>query len=147
MDNTCISCILFHWLKIVRGKADAVLFIFGLCLYSINRFLFKTLVKDIPILGFFFKNYFNDLLGGFCFIAFLNFVIVNEKGNCRAVLNIFYAGLIGLCCGLLWEYIFPFFFAKGTSDPVDIVMYIIGSCIYILIRKNMRSQYSGLKGD
>lgn len=128
--------ILFIWLKRMRGKADAALLILGLCVYAFNRFLFKQLVRDIPVIGYFFKNYFNDLLGGFCFVAFLDFVLKNETEGGRAITKVYQAGLTGFFCGILWEYIFPLIYPKGTTDPADIVMYTAGSCIFALLRRS-----------
>lgn len=133
-----IGRMVFFRLKQIWEKSDAHLLIFGLLLYSINRFAFKNIVKDIPVLGYFFKNFFNDILGGFCFVAFLNLLLKNSGKECRTITNAMQAGMVGLCCGLLWEYIFPLIYVKGTSDPFDIIMYIIGSCLYTVVSENKK---------
>ena len=42
-----------------------------------------------------------------------------------------------LCCGIIWEYIFPYLFAYSTSDILDVVSYVLGGITYCFLIKKV----------
>lgn len=101
----------------------------GLALYALNRFYLKNIVRT-PVVSYLLNCHFNDFCGGICIIAYMNIVLSFDQ-HCpfrfKRYRDIFLACFI---CGLLWEYLFPLVFPRGTADPWDIVAYCLGGSIY-----------------
>lgn len=43
--------------------------------------------------------------------------------------------LISFLCGLIWEFFAPLLNADSTTDLLDILCYILGGVLYLLIQK------------
>ena len=113
-------------------KQNIVFLICSACLYCLNRFLLKKIVQT-PVVGYLLKCHFNDFLAGIAFLAYVNLLLSLSKYRCK-VITTFPKGIsISLACGVLWEFIFPLLFPHGTSDYLDIIAYILGGIVYILL--------------
>ncbi|MEG0759180.1 MAG: hypothetical protein RR505_12285 [Raoultibacter sp.] len=115
-------------------KRDMIILAVSLVLYGLNRFILKEIVRN-PFLSYFIRCHLNDCLGGICFIAYVNIALAYSKYDRWRIDSYTAAIAVTLVCGIVWEYIFPLLYPHGVSDFWDIVAYVLGGCIYILLRK------------
>jgi hypothetical protein len=120
-----------------RRETNYEILFFALSCYAINRFLLKNVIS-VPVIGYFLRCYFNDVLCGICIISYINIVLLTSIYDIF-IHNYSSAIAISFCTGLLWEYIFPLIYNKGTSDFLDVISYCAGGAIYIAIAKQMSS--------
>ena len=117
-----------------RLDRDAVIIVCVLILYSLNRFIFKTVV-NVPVVSYFLKCHFNDWLGGIFIVAYINVVLQHSRYKHVRIHTLLHAILINAFCGIVWEFIGPYVFHHGTSDCYDILAYIIGGITYIMLQR------------
>ena len=107
---------------------DAAVLGAALVLFCLNNQVIKEAVAG-TLAGDFFKNYFNDVLGGIAFLAYTNSVIGLVRPALRLRRLVSIAAYLFLC-GLFWEYAAPLFVAGSVSDPWDIACYVVGGVGY-----------------
>ena len=100
------------------------LFIFSLALYSVN----KWIITPYELLTCKFCNYYlNDILLVLVMMPiilfFPRFFKVRDFHSPPLILEIIVPLIIW---SIAFEYIGPFYFGRGTSDPVDIFAYFLG---------------------
>jgi cell shape-determining protein MreD len=96
-------------------------------LYALNRLLIKP---HMPNHEAFFRGYLNDLLLIPCVLPPLLFIY--RKLSLRQPYDPPSAREIVLhliVWSLLFEYVAPMFYARATSDPLDVVSYVIGGVV------------------
>lgn len=103
-----------------------------LLLYSLNRFYLKKAV-NVPIITYLLKCHFNDWLGGILIIAYINGILNLSRYRGHQIATLKAAILTTILCGIVWEYITPYLFHRGTSDIYDVIAYVIGGMTYILL--------------
>ena len=99
---------------------DSILILASISGYLLNRFWISSCKYP------FFINYFNDLLAGILFPAYINILLAFCKRRMKGWLIPL---IVILIAGLFWEYITPLYH-QCVSDPKDIVAYISGTLIY-----------------
>lgn len=107
---------------------DAAVLGAALVLFCLNNQVIKEAAAGTPV-GDFFKNYFNDVLGGIAFLAYTNIVIGLARPAVRLRRLVPIAVYLFLC-GLFWEYAAPLFVAGSVSDPWDVACYVVGGVGY-----------------
>ena len=114
-------------------KRPVNLYIFIICfvLYLSNDRIFKN--SSSFYLCYFFNCYFNDLLAPLLFFSYSNILLITRNMEWKRFPVIM---LICLLCGIVWEYVAPFFKYDAVSDPWDMLCYVLGGCVYWYIRKN-----------
>ena len=112
-------------------KKNLVLFILSSSLYLLNNILIKSLTENIHYLHYFMKNYFNDTLVGIFGPAIVNLtlMLLFNKDKLKKHQIILYLLLFGLC----WEYGISFLIRSAIIDPFDILAYVFGGIIFIII--------------
>ena len=101
-------------------------------LYTANRFWLKRVVT-LPIAGYFLRCHLNDLLGGVVFTALINIILCHSKYSRLRINGIMQAMTIMFAVGLAWEYILPCVYPRGTADPLDLLAYMAGGMLYVLL--------------
>ncbi len=105
-------------------------------------YIFNRLCKgyiNIPLIGYLCKCHLNDYIGGIIFPAYVNILLIQT--NRKPVKSYSAIGTMMLCCGIVWEYIFPYLFAYSTSDILDVVSYILGGITYCFLIRNYGKTY------
>ena len=77
-------------------------------------------------------SYFNDTLGAVGLAAYTDLIISFYAKRIIPPLSLINISEIMMICGVLWEYVVPFFRKDTVSDPLDIIAYIAGGAIYRL---------------
>ncbi|TCP54452.1 hypothetical protein EV586_10470 [Tumebacillus sp. BK434] len=106
-------------------KNNLILLVAGIVLFLLNESLLKPATDNAFIHG-----HLNDVLIIWVFIPFLNVLLsLYPKRNLRfeTLISCF---ILTLLVGITWEYLIPLFTSNGTSDPVDMLMYIIGGVTF-----------------
>lgn len=80
--------------------------------------------------------YFKDLVGSIAFLAYCNFLLSTQK---KEIVHLHHIVLLMLPCGLVWEYVAPFFRSDTVTDVLDLVAYIFGGIIYWIIIHSLMS--------
>lgn len=111
-----------------------LLIVITLLLYSLNQ-KYKTSINN-EFLGFFFRGYFNDIIGSIMFLSYCSIIFSYYRGNFM-LQKLFHIELIMLICGLFWEFIVPLYRKDTVSDIIDLLAYMLGGLIYWLIDKCM----------
>lgn len=113
----------------MKQSERLVVFIIAVSLALVNKYFIN--VGNTGVLSTFMNWYFNDIVGacGYCSYCDYASVLFTEKSLTRYSLF-----LLILISGIVWEYITPMFREDTISDVYDIVAYIIGAGIYIVIR-------------
>lgn len=117
---------------IKKVPRDWLLLLSSLCLYAINRFWLKDAIS-MPVLGYFLRCHFNDLMGGVSFVALVNIILASSVYRHIRVRSVWTAMAVMFMTGLLWEYVIPRLNARGTADPWDILAYMAGGAICALL--------------
>lgn len=120
-------------------KEDRLCFLLPLLLYVINRFILKRIIGD-SLIGYILRCHFNDYLGGICIIAYINIVLSCGVYSKYRITRLIPAIMIGILCGILWEYGFPLLFPRGTSDFWDVIAYTLGASTNILVLQRIWSR-------
>ena len=117
-------------------KKDIKIIAVAFIIYIVNR-LCKGYI-NIPVIGYFCKCHLNDYLGGVIFPSYVNILLIRTHRN--PITNYLFIGIMMLCCGIIWEYIFPYLFDYSTSDILDVISYVLGGITYcFLIRKSKKT--------
>ena len=119
----------------LNGKRrDCYILGFSFGLYTINRFLLKDAI-NIPVFSYFLRGHFNDLLAGVSFLAYTNMILANSRYSQYRIQRYNDAIWLMIACGITWEYLFVHFRSNSISDFKDIIAYVLGGCIYILLQR------------
>lgn len=100
------------------------IFVFAFIIYLINQIILKKTIYT------FFKYYFNDLLAPILLLSFSNFLLQFYNKELKGK-NIYI--FIGFC-SIFWEFITPLYKKSSVCDILDIVMYLIGASLYIILK-------------
>ena len=95
--------------------------------YVLNQQV-KNLI-NVPIIGYFLRNHFNDTMAGFGISAYAN-LILSFSHFSNATLSLRATMILVTFCSLLWEGIAPRFIPKSTSDILDVFAYLFGALSY-----------------
>lgn len=101
--------------------------------YLLNNTVLKTHTAGLA--QFFFQCYFNDLICPLLFFSYANILLLMVDKELSDIRGIF---LTGLCAGIVWEYLAPFWKPTAIVDPGDFACYLLGSIIYWVILKGVR---------
>lgn len=111
---------------------DAALLICCAALFYANSLVvIKWLAEMFPesIAAYVAQCHLNDLLGGLAFMCYANILISLVKPEVR--FKTLKATIIFMTlCGIFWEYVAPLFIVASTSDPFDILAYVLGATLY-----------------
>ena len=113
----------------------------GAGLYLLNRLWLKGAVP--PPLDYFFICYFNDVLAGAFFLAFVD-VWLGLWGF-RPLAPVWKQSLVLLCAGAVWELGPLLWKPLGVFDPWDFPAYLLGGGMYALLRRHWGA-WSGADG-
>ena len=80
-----------------------------------------------------FKNYFNDILAGIAFMAYVNPLLALVKPS-KMIKSPLVTLVFIFCCGLFWECAAPLFVSDSVGDPLDLASYVLGGCAYWTIK-------------
>ena len=58
----------------------------------------------------------------------------------RKMIKLWQIELLLFPCGIFWEYITPLFRHNTTTDPCDILAYMIGGFLYWIIARKERNE-------
>ena len=122
-----------------ENRLDYFCLALSLSMYGINRFIVKDIVQ-IPFLRYILRCHFNDYLAGICIISYVNIIFSYSKYSNIRIIHIVPAIVVGATCGILWEYVFPIIYPRGTSDFFDVVAYMMGAGSYSIIRSITKGQ-------
>ena len=117
-------------------RNNLILLLIGLFLFLLNTKYVKAIDFQSPILELFIHSYFNDVLGGICFIAYVNEIFLLSRYRERLVNSYTKAILIMGIVGVFWEYIIPTIYPHGTTDALDLLAYVIGGILYTFLGKS-----------
>ena len=121
-------------------RKDLYLFIWPLCIYLINEAVKNRIF--IPVLGYFLRCHFNDLLGGVSFAAYVNFILSLSNWTTFRFVKLTHVIIEGVCCGIVWELITPLFLDTSTGDFWDVVAYVAGMIIYWFLAVRLQAPIS-----
>ena len=120
-------------------KRNIIILVCVTCLYCLNRFWLKKVIS-LPVIGYILRCHFNDFLAGIAINAYINLALSLSKYRDKVITSYSMAAIVSFACGLLWEFILPFIFPHGTSDFLDVVVYVLGGVAYTLISRTMHKQ-------
>lgn len=98
-------------------------------LYGLNVLFLKTHTSVI-----FFRFYLNDVLAGALLVAYTNALIGVTPLKPHTLKHLWQMLALTFCAGLFWEFVTPLF-RQSTSDPFDLIAYLIGAGIYYLVSR------------
>lgn len=110
---------------------NLVLLALAIAIFLTNEYLIKTYTTNNFVHG-----HLNDILIIWVYIPFLN-VLLSCLPYFRRfqIKSLLACTLLTLLTGIVWEYLIPLFFANGTSDPIDLLMYLLGGItIWLILR-------------
>lgn len=91
-------------------------------LYGTNVLVFKQISDSVIV-----HSYLNDILAGAALVSFANMLFDLSPFRERPF-GISWGSALPLAAGLFWEYVAPIY-AGGTSDPIDLLAYILGGMV------------------
>ena len=111
-------------------------------MYILNRFFFKPykIFVGVPVIEYLCKNHLNDFLGGSIFCIYVNFVLV-FLAKIKPLSNYFLLMTFMFFVSLVWEYFFPIFLSYSTSDPFDVLAYLLGTAFYYVLIYKIRPKH------
>lgn len=119
-----------HFVRL-NMKKDLKIVIVCIIIYTVNR-ITKNCI-NIPIISYFLRCYFNDILAGVLFSAYTNFILI--KANKSPIVKYYQLFFYILLVGILWEYFFPIFITYSVADNYDILCYLLGATLYYFFNK------------
>lgn len=122
-------------LRISANRFDFAVLVVAFALFAGNDIVFKRAFLTCEV-GWFFKNYFNDCIGGAAFLSYSNTVLCAAGAIVRMERLAVIVPYI-TCCGFFWEYVAPHFVPASVSDPWDLLAYLAGAVAYWLIAKGI----------
>ena len=81
----------------------------------------------------FFQFYFNDVLAGTIILAFANAIAPANSGAARFVSSLMGSLVIICFASFVWEVFGSFFRAGARADPLDVLAYIAGATLYLVM--------------
>lgn len=116
----------------VNNRARCIIYAIGLCaICLINKSkLCSFRNQDVER---FFSGYLNDILGTVVFLLYL--CIVRSVLKIQYRFKLVHVVIITLVCGIIWEYLTPFYRNDTVSDPWDILAYMFGGILFWYIFK------------
>ena len=114
-------------------KANAIIIIVVVALYTINNLLIKK--NTFGLVGEFFNNYFNDLCCTPLFLAYVNLLLrfIGQEIQSLVIIE-----AVCLSAGLFWEIIAPIFITYSVTDICDLICYMVGGIVYYQFIKQRR---------
>ena len=97
---------------------------------AILLFTLKNVLGYSPLL----INVLNDILALPFILICMNFIMKRIYGT-KFSMTINFAMITFLTVSVLFEIIFPMFSSKLTSDGIDIILYLIGTALFLTIRQ------------
>jgi hypothetical protein len=94
-------------------------------LYVLNEQWIKPMTLETTL---FFHHFFNDLLALTLLVAYVT--IFCTLCVYRYFVTFWTMLALVAVSALFWEYVTPLYLERSTSDPLDLLMYIIGYFIY-----------------
>lgn len=94
-------------------------------LYLCNRLALQSVTAGW--LHVFCKNHLNDLICPLLFLSVAEVLFIMAGREQTAFPAVF---IVGLAAGLIWEYVGPIINPRSTSDPLDLLCYCAGTCLY-----------------
>lgn len=111
----------------VRIRFEVILLFTALSIYAINKIFLKQLTDH-----WFIQCYLNDIMAGICLSTvsqlLMWFWLKRPIKDAENILLIYVAGSY-------WEFIAPLYIAAAVTDLYDLVAYLAGGIIVILLRK------------
>ncbi len=104
--------------------------------YLNDLVLIDSVSRSFPdsVVSYLFKCHVIDAIGGCAFMAYTNCLLDLVKPEMRfkrLASTLVYMSL----CGIFWELIAPLFVRESVGDFLDIVAYLFGACLYLLLTK------------
>lgn len=111
--------------SIQKRPINIILVVIVLVAYFVNNKFLKIYTNGNVRL--FFICYFNDLICPLFFFSYANMLLntVDKEIN-----RLWVICLVSLCTSCVWEFVAPLIKPSSTTDPFDIVCYIIGGIVY-----------------
>ena len=123
--------LLRHIGESIRKKpVNLILMLVVLCLYFLNNLLLKS--HATGWLQYFMICHFNDLICPLFFFGYCNLLLITADKEIKKLPWIL---LLGLCSGLVWEFLAPVFKPSAVTDLVDLLCYLLGTFLYWCILK------------
>ncbi len=104
---------------------DCVLFFAAVLLFLCNTYFVRGQLGGIA--GRFFDGHFHDLLAPLLMLSYTNTLLSVLSLRVRRLPSVL--GFIAVC-GVVWEYVTPLYKPDTTSDPLDLLAYMLGAVIY-----------------
>lgn len=115
------------YMKKICFSQEAKIAIVSLLLYALNKFFLYRIIENA-----WFKNYFNDIMGG---IVFGSALCIAFRYWFKREITLLPYIIIILFAGIYWEYIAPLYLKYSVSDVVDMVAYLGGGFILQIVLK------------
>ena len=112
---------------------NILIMIICVLLYGMNHIMKPWYNNEI--ISLFMNGYFNDILAGLFLISFTNVLLYKVNKSIHKLVHI---EIYLLIVGIFWEYITPLYKTNSTSDPIDILAYMLGGFVYWSIIKNIK---------
>ena len=109
---------------------NVLIMIICVLLYGMNHIMKPWYNNEI--ISLFMNGYFNDILAGLFLISFTNVLLYKVNKSIHKLVHIETYLLI---VGIFWEYITPLYKTNSTSDPIDILAYMLGGFVYWSMNK------------
>lgn len=111
--------------SIRKRPINLILIIFVISAYLFNNLFVKE--HSSGLLRLFFVGYFNDLICPLFFFSYANMLLITVN---KEISLLWVTCLISLCTSCVWEFVAPLMKPSSTTDPLDIVCYVIGGIMY-----------------
>lgn len=111
---------------------DLIVVVAAIAAYTVNR----RFVKPLNIT--FMRCYFNDMMAGVLFPAYVNILLALIRRRMRGFLPPLLCTFAAAC---FWEYITPLYRPRSVSDPWDIAAYLAGTLIYCFIDRSATAKW------
>ena len=115
-------------------RRNVIILLVVTCLYCLNRFWLKKVIL-LPTIGYILRCHFNDFLAGTAIIAYINLMLSLSKYRGKELNTLPMGIVVSFACGMLWEYLLPVIVPHGVSDFLDVVAYMLGGTVYILLSR------------
>lgn len=120
-ENYVRSCLWNH-----NSSTYLINLLILISLYALNELYLKSLH---PI----FRNHFNDLLAMPLLLSYIS-ILIKKK--------LIYPFIISMTiiCSFVWEFVTPIFKNNSTADWLDVVAYVVGSLIWVIVGNKKREK-------
>ena len=117
---------------IKKNPANIILLTLSGVIYFANNNFLK--LHTHGILNYFFICYLNDLICPLFFLSYSNILLYAVDKEIFTLCKVIF---ICFLCGLIWEFFAPVLKPNSTPDLFDILCYVLGGIIYLLIQKGV----------